>query len=64
MGIIRQAARVVITFNVLFLLLLGFAVVFGSFGPRTQVVTTLALVPIALSTVGAAIVIATEWDPI
>ena len=64
MGIVRQFARVVLTLNVLFALLLGYSYVFGDLDAESQVAMTLAAIPVVLSFLGASLVIAVDWDPI
>ncbi|WP_135365052.1 hypothetical protein [Halosimplex halophilum] len=63
MGLVRQVSRIVLTLDVLFVLLLGFSYAFGTFDAETRVVTTLAAIPIVLSFVAAAVVVAVDWDP-
>lgn len=63
MGLVRQAARVVITLDVLFALMLGFSYAFGTGDAETRVVMTLATIPIVLSFSIASVAIAVDWDP-
>lgn len=64
MGLVSRLARFVLTVNALFLLLLGFSSLLGGGGDGAAVATALALVPIALSTVGAMAVVVAGWDPV
>lgn len=63
MGLVRQASRIVLTLDVLFVLMLGFSYAFGTLDAEKRVVMTLAAIPIVLSFSIAAVAVAVDWDP-
>lgn len=63
MGLLKSMARMVIGFDILIFLLLGFSFVFIEPGTGSYVVAQLTLVPTILTFVASVIVVWTDWEP-
>lgn len=63
MGLMNDAARVVIGLDILFFLLLGFSFLYLEPGTSAYVTAQLTLVPTVLTFVAAIVVVRTGWEP-
>lgn len=63
MGLLQSASKTALRIAVLFLLLLGFAMVNLNPGSASYVTAKLTLIPVTLTLVGALVVIYTGWEP-
>lgn len=63
MGLLKSMARVIIGFDILFFLLLGFSFLHLEPGTGSYVVAQLTLVPTVLTFVASIVVVRTEWEP-
>ncbi|ELY92181.1 hypothetical protein [Natrialba taiwanensis] len=63
MGFLQAISQIVLGVNFVFLLLLGFSLVFGDPGTGPYVVAQLALIPVILSLAGSIAVLYTGWEP-
>lgn len=64
MGFLQAAAQLVLSVNILFLLLLGFSLVFSQPGLGTRIVMLGTLIPVVGGLLGSLIIIHTGWDPL